>query len=571
MLSDSKETGPDAMNGALLLVAGAICFVLAYVIYGRYLQRLFGVDPTRKTPAHTQRDGVDYVPTRLPVLFGHHFASIAGAGPIVGPVLAAYLGWGPVVLWIIFGCIFIGAMHDFASLFLSIRHGGRSIGKVIEEQLGFAGRQIFLLFSWSALILVVAIFAIFVANTFVAQPAVATASLLFIAMAPIFGFLVGRVRVQILPATLIFVPLLFLSIWLSTKIPLDLVAMGMTPAAAKSTWLVVLFIYAGVASVVPVWVLLQPRDYLNSYLLYAMMIAGFLGIMVARPTFQMPAFMGWSAMNHKGHIAHLFPILYVTVACGACSGFHALVSSGTTAKQLDSERHMGAIGYGGMLVEGGLALMALISVAVLTRDDYMAGLGASSPVVLFARGLASFTTRIGLKPEVGMTFFALAIAAFLLTTLDTATRLTRFVWQELFLPREGHAAEPRGVTSNVLGNPFVATAIVILLSGYLAFSGNAREIWPVFGASNQLLAALTLLIVTLYLVRKKANFWVALLPMIFMSTITGWALIQLFQSNLGENRVLVCATAFLLLMAGALAVMAVWSLRQVSTRNREDG
>ncbi len=558
------------MNGAVLLAGGAVCFVLAYVIYGRYLRRMFGVNPERETPAHTQRDGVDYVPTRLPVLFGHHFASIAGAGPIVGPVLAAYLGWGPVVLWIIFGCIFIGAMHDFASLFLSIRHGGRSIGKVIEDQLGYAGRQIFLLFSWSALILVVAIFAIFVANTFVAQPAVATASLLFIAMAPVFGFLVGRLRVQILPATVIFVPLLFLSIWLSTKIPLDLVAMGMTPAVAKSTWLVVLFIYAGVASVVPVWILLQPRDYLNSYLLYAMMIAGFLGIMIASPTFQMPAFMGWSAMNNKGNIAHLFPILYVTVACGACSGFHALVSSGTTAKQLDSERHMVAIGYGGMLVEGGLALMALISVAVLTREQYMADLGESSPVVLFANGLASFTTRIGLKSEVGITFFALTIAAFLLTTLDTATRLTRFAWQELFLPREGQT-ESKGVTARLFGNSFLATGIVVALSGYLAFSGNAWDIWPVFGASNQLLAALTLLVVTLYLVRRKANFWVALLPMLFMATITGWALVQLLQSNWGQNRVLVCATAFLLLMAAALVVMAVWSLKKVSTGELKNG
>jgi len=558
------------MNGAVLLAGGAVCFVLAYVIYGKYLQRLFGVNPERETPAHTQRDGVDYVPTRLPVLFGHHFASIAGAGPIVGPVLAAYLGWGPVVLWIIFGCIFIGAMHDFASLFLSIRHGGRSIGKVIEEQLGYAGRQIFLLFSWSALILVVAIFAIFVANTFVAQPAVATASLLFIAMAPVFGVLVGRLRVQILPATVIFVPLLFASIWLSTKIPLDLVALGMTPEAAKTTWLIVLFIYAGVASVVPVWILLQPRDYLNSYLLYAMMIAGFLGIVIAAPTFQMPAFVGWSAATHKGNIAYLFPILYVTVACGACSGFHALVSSGTTAKQLDTERHMGAIGYGAMLVEGGLALMALISVAVLSREAYMDGLGSTSPVVLFARGLASFTVRIGLKPEVGMTFFALAIAAFLLTTLDTATRLTRFVWQELFLPREGRD-EAKSTTAHVLGNPFLATGIVVALSGYLAFSGNAWDIWPVFGASNQLLAALTLLIVTLYLVRKKAIFWVALLPMIFMSTITAWALVQLFLRNWGENTVLVCATGFLLLMAGALGVMAVWSLKRVSTGELRNG
>jgi len=291
---------------------------------------------------------------------------------------------------------------------------------------------------------------------------------------------------------------------------------------------------------------------------------------IAAPTFQMPAFVGWSAATHKGNIAYLFPILYVTVACGACSGFHALVSSGTTAKQLDTERHMGAIGYGAMLVEGGLALMALISVAVLSREAYMDGLGSTSPVVLFARGLASFTVRIGLKPEVGMTFFALAIAAFLLTTLDTATRLTRFVWQELFLPREGRD-EAKSTTAHVLGNPFLATGIVVALSGYLAFSGNAWDIWPVFGASNQLLAALTLLIVTLYLVRKKANFWVALLPMIFMSTITAWALVQLFLRNWGENTVLVCATGFLLLMAGALGVMAVWSLKRVSTGELRNG
>jgi carbon starvation protein len=256
----------------------------------------------------------------------------------------------------------------------------------------------------------------------------------------------------------------------------------------------------------------------------------------------------------------------VTVACGACSGFHALVSSGTTAKQLDTERHMAPIGYGSMLVEGLLALMALTSVAVLTREQYMTGLGNSSPVVLFATGLSSFTAKIGLKPEVGMTFFALAIAAFLLTTLDTATRLTRFVWQELFLPRDGETLKRDRKWVSVCGNSFVATTIVVVFSGYLAFSGNANEIWPVFGASNQMLAALTLLIVTLYLVRKKANFWVALLPMLFMSTITVWALVLLFRSNWGQNGVLVCATAFLLVMAAALAVMAVLSLKKVSQK-----
>ncbi|MBT3193576.1 MAG: carbon starvation protein A [Verrucomicrobia bacterium] len=550
------------MNGALLLMVGAVCFLVAYIFYGRYLQRLFGVDPARETPAHTRRDGVDYLPTRLPVLFGHHFASIAGAGPIVGPVLAAFLGWGPVVLWIIFGCIFIGAMHDFASLFLSVRNGGRSVGHVIETQLGYGGRQIFLLFSWAALVLVVAIFAVLVARTFVSTPAVATASLLFIGMAPLFGYLVNRRRVQVLPATIIFVPLLFMFIWLGTQIPLDLMQFGLSETAAFRTWLVILFAYAGLASVVPVWILLQPRDYLNSFLLYAMMLGGFVGILVAAPHFQMPAFTGWSAMNHKGGVAYLFPILYVTVACGACSGFHALVSSGTTAKQLDTERDMKPVGYGAMLVEGVLALMALTSVACLSQADYIAGLNTGSPVVLFARGLSGFTASIGLNPEVGMTFFAMTIAAFLLTTLDTATRLTRFVWQELFLPRSGETAAAGGVRKS-LGGPAVATGLAVVLSGYLAFSGNAWDIWPIFGASNQLLAALTLLIVTLYLVRKKANFWIALVPMVFMSTITVWALVQLLTTNLksGGRLSLVLATAFLLVMAMILAIQSVLSLR----------
>ena len=551
------------MNGAVLLLVGTVCFGLAYAIYGRYLARLFGVDPRRSTPAHTHRDGVDYLPTRLPVLFGHHFASIAGAGPIVGPVLAAYLGWGPVALWIIFGCIFMGGMQDFASLFLSIRHGGRSIGKVIEEQLGYSGRQIFLLFSWAALILVVAIFAIFVANTFVTQPAVATASLMFIAMAPIFGVLVGRLKVRLLPATLVFVPLLFLSIWVSTKMPLDLaailstrlppdlVAVGLAEVAAKHIWLVVLMIYAGVASVTPVWVLLQPRDYLNSFLLYAMIIAGFVGIVVAAPHFEMPVFMGWSAVNHKGGIAHLFPILYVTVACGACSGFHALVSSGTTAKQLDSERHMKPVGYGAMLVEGALALMALTSVAVLTREQYVTGLGESSPVVLFAKGLASFTAQVGIKPEVGVTFFALSIAAFLLTTLDTATRIQRYVVSEL---AETFKIKP-------LTGRHGATAFAVLTALVLALvSGDGKGalvLWPLFGASNQLLAGLSLLVVTVYLYKKGKPVVFTGIPMIFMVFMTAWAMV------LNIINFIKTGNWMLVVINGIIILFVVWMIIEV--------
>ncbi len=552
------------MNGMVLLIGGALLFVIAYFTYGKYLERLFGIKPDRATPAHTQTDGVDYIPTRLPVLFGHHFASIAGAGPIVGPVAAAYLGWGAVAIWIVVGCILIGAVHDFAALFLSIRDNGRSIGHVIEAQLGYAGRIIFLLFCWVALVLVVAIFALLVAKTFVATPAVATSSLLFIVLAPIFGTLVYRRKVSLVAASMVFVPLLFAGIWVGAQLPLDLtILFSVSDIAAANIWLVVLFAYVFVASTIPVWMLLQPRDYLNSYLLYAMIIAGFGGILVARPEFQMPAFVGWSAPKPNGGMGSLFPILYVTVACGACSGFHALVSSGTTAKQLSSERHIRPIGYGSMLVEGLVALMALIAVASLAPDDFLAKLSAGQKIPAFAEGLASFTACLGISPTLASIFFSLTISAFMLTTLDTATRLTRFTWQELFIPPDGHESDASGGIRRCFAHPITATAIAVAMAGYLAFSGDAGRLWPVFGASNQLLAALTLLIVTLWLVRRRKNFWVALVPMIFMTAITVWALVLLFTKNFAERNIeLVIATAFLLIMAVVLAAQSVWFLKK---------
>lgn len=559
------------MNGAVLLVFGVVFFVLAYRFYGGYLVRLFGVDPSRPTPATTRRDGVDYVPTRLPVLFGHHFASIAGAGPIVGPVLAVYLGWAPVALWILLGAVFVGAMHDFAALFLSVRGGGRSIGHIIEGYLGYWGRQLFLVFSWAALVLVVAIFAIIVARTFTAEPAVATASLLFIAMAPVFGYLVHRRSVSIIAASAVFVPLLFVSVWIGVKLPLDLTALvGMEAGSARSVWLAVLFVYVFVASIIPVWLLLQPRDYLNSFLLYAMVAMGLIGIIWASPTYQLPAFAGWSAAAPGGKIGHLFPILYVTVACGACSGFHSLVSSGTTAKQLSSERHMLPVGYGAMLVEGLVALMALTSVAVLTRSAYVDRLGELGPVATFATGLAGFAESFGMSPSIGTAFVSLAISAFLLTTLDTATRLARFTWQELFLPRarDEAAASSPSVIRRTAGHPFVATAMVVGLAGFLTLSGSASEIWPVFGAANQLLAALTLLVVTLVLVRRRSNFWVALVPFLFMVTITVWALWSLLDENWKVNDALTLSVLLLLLTATALVAMALPSLLREQRQSR---
>lgn len=551
------------MNGATLLMAGVFFFIVSYLLYGRYLARLFGIDPKRETPAHIRGDGVDYVPARFPVLFGHHFASIAGAGPIVGPVLAVYLGWGPVALWVLFGCVFIGAIHDFAALLSSVRNEGRSIGYVIEQHLGYTGRQIFLVFCWATLILIVAIFALLVAKTFVETPAVATASVLFIAMAPVFGFLVYRRGISITLGSLVFVPLLFFFIWIGSIFPLDLTSiLGISEDAAKNTWLAVLFIYVFIASTSPVWILLQPRDYLNSYLLYSMILIGFVSILFATPHFEMPAFTGWFAEKPQGGMGSIFPILYVTVACGACSGFHSLVSSGTTAKQVASEKHILPIGYGAMLVEGVVALMALISVAILPKPEYMKMLSSMTPVNAFASGFSGFATTIGISADIGLTFISLSISAFMLTTLDTATRLTRFAWQELFLPRSQQRNSSQGHITAVLSNTFVATLIAVLIAGYLASTGTAWQIWPVFGASNQLLAALTLLVVTLVLFKMKSNFWISLFPMLFMATITCWALVALFKRNLGENNGLLIATAFLLIMALILIFQAVFSIKR---------
>ncbi|MDX9981330.1 MAG: carbon starvation protein A [Lentisphaeria bacterium] len=547
------------MNGAVLVVGGIVYFVAAYFLYGRYLVRHFGVDPERPTPANAQADGVDYVAAKPPVLFGHHFASIAGAGPIVGPVMAAHFGWIPAALWILLGSVFIGAFHDFAALFLSVRDQGRSIGHVIENLVGYAGRQVFLIFSWAVLVLVVAMFGILVAKTFVTTPAVATASLLFIAMAPVFGWLVYRKNVSILAGSLIFVPLLFLFVWLGTVYPCDLSGYVKNPQDIERIWICVLLVYVFVASVIPVWMLLQPRDYLNSYLLYAMMILGFVGVVLVAPRFGMPAFAGFVAKTPKGEAQWLFPLLFVTIACGACSGFHSLVSSGTTAKQVANERHILPIGYGGMLVEGVLALLALVSVAYLTPANFGETMKGGA-VGAFAGGLATFAENgFGLSFDIGKTFVALAISAFMLTTLDTATRLARFAWQELFLPRAGSGQTPARPVK-ILANPGVATLISVGGAATLAFSGGGGAIWPVFGASNQLLAALTLLALTLYLLRRKKNFWLALLPMAFMMTITIWALFLLMMANWGKNPALFLASEFLLVMALVLVVLAAMSV-----------
>lgn len=565
------------MNGALLLAVGCVLFYLAYHFYGRFIERVLGVDPSRPTPAHTLKDGIDYVPTHPAILFGHHFASIAGAGPIVGPVLAAQYGWVAVVLWVVFGCIFIGTVHDLVAMFLSIRHQGRSIGTVIESLMGYWGRMLFLFFCWFTLILVVAEFTRIVAETFVSMPPVATASLLFIAVAVVFGKLVYKGGVNIMTASFIFVPLTFACVYVGTLIPLDLMALfGCDKAVAAQLWIVVLLVYCFAASVLPVWLLLQPRDYLNSYLLYAMMALGFLGIFVAMPTIRLDAFTGWQALNPvSGNRDPLLPLLFVTVACGACSGFHALVATGTTAKQVDKESHMRPIAYGGMLIEGVLALIALIAVGVMTQAEYGAAMKTQGAVKLFAGGVASFTDKLGLPHQAGIVFISLALAAFLMTTLDTATRLARFTWQELFLPREkssgdGQPSEPsKSPLCLCFSNRYASTLVAVLASGWLLLGGGSKSIWPIFASSNQLLAALTLLGAGLWLLRHKRPVAIVLIPMLFMVATSGSAIVTIFTRSLKNwqahgfqaGGVMTLTSGLLFVMAATLVILGAASFK----------
>ena len=546
------------MNGILLLLGATALFLAAYFLYGGLLDRLFGIDPARKTPAYTKGDGVDYVPAHPAVLFGHHFASIAGAGPIVGPIAAAYFGWGAVVLWVVLGCIFIGAVHDMVSLYLSVRHEGRSIASVIETVLGRPGKLLFLLFCWSTLILVCAEFTRQVAVTFVHSPEVATSSLLFIALAVVFGIVVNRFRVPVLPATLVFVPVMFACIWVGTKMPLDLTArFAFSEGGAQTAWTLVLLAYCFLASTLPVWLLLQPRDYLNSYLLYAMMALGFLGVFAAAPTVNLDAFAGWSAADAKGVARPLFPFLFITIACGACSGFHSLVASGTTAKQLASERHVRPVAYGGMLLEGVLAILALIAVGTFAQADLAPKLAKPGPVALFAGGLAGFCTKLGIPQQAGYTFMSLAVSAFLMTSVDTATRLARFTWQELFSP--AGSGRPASAAGRAVSNMYVATGLVVALVALLLL-GNpeaAKNLWNVFASANQLLAGLTLFTASLWLYKNRGAWWVTLFPMLFMLAVSSAGLWLLCTGSWkAGNATLGVVTAVLLALAAVLVLLA---------------
>ena len=567
------------MNAVVILLVGIVILVLGYIFYGGWLAKQWGVDPKRTTPAHELEDGNDYVPAKAPVLMGHHFSSIAGAGPINGPIQAAVFGWVPVMLWVLIGGIFFGAVHDFGALFASVRNKGQSIGEVIAESIGSRAKKLFLTFSYLTLILVVAAFASIVANTFkatytesgaldevasAANASTAMISILFIIIAIIFGMMVYRRNASLVVSTVVGVAAIVVCM---------VVGYNWHPIyLSGSTWMVIVGIYIAIASVTPVWILLQPRDYLSSFLLYGMMIIAVVGIVGAHPTLSIPAFTGFIDKAEYGSgvsLGSMFPALFVTIACGAISGFHSLVGSGTTAKQLDKESDAQPIAYGGMLIECALALISLCAVGYIW-SEYVPN-GITTPTAVFATGISRMCATIPFLAGAENVIYAmliLAVSAFCLTSLDTATRLARYMFQEFWL-EPGQTWKDATGFKRVLTNPYVATLITVVLGIALGMTGYAK-IWALFGAANQLLAALGLLAVAAWLGTMGKNNKMFLFPMAFMLVVTIVSLCQTILTNFknataGTGEVLWCwiragLGTLLVILAIVLAVEGVQTI-----------
>lgn len=537
---------------SILSIALAVIaiFTVAYLVYGRVLRREFGLDDARVTPAHQVNDGVDYVPTTLPILLAQHFSSIAAAGPIVGPVLAGlWFGWLPALLWIVLGNILIGALHDFASLTASLRHNARSIAEVVKEEMGRVAYLSFLAFIWISLIYVIIAFTDLTASTFVAREVesgasgggVAASSILYLLLSVGLGWLMTQRRVPLGIATAIALPLLVFVIWIGPKIPITLPDLPFLPAAKG--WAVMILFYCSVASILPLWMMLQPRGYLGGFFLYAMLAIGLIGLFFGGYQANYPAFIGFTST--KG--LPLFPMLFITVACGACSGFHGLVCSGTSSKQLEKESDAHAVGYGGMLLEGLVAVVALATVMMFAPGDPTLKKG---PTEIFASGLARFANVLGVPMGMAMSFSLLAFATFVYDTLDVATRLGRYIFQEL--------TGWEGTRGRVVGTlATLALPLFVLLTtkeqAYLA-------LWPLFGASNQLFAAMSLLGISVWRARTGQRTLYTLLPMLFILTMTLWALAR-FVTQGGVNAIVSGVMI-------AIAVFLIVSALQVTTSRR---
>ena len=507
------------MNGFSIILAAAVFLVGAYLIYGRYLVRKWGIDPDAKTPAYTEQDGVDYVPADTNIVFGHQFASIAGAAPITGPIQAAVFGWLPALLWILLGGVFFGAVQDFAAMYASVKNKGKSIGYIIEKYIGKLGKRLFLIFVWLFSILVIAAFADVVATTFngfgtegekiTANAAVASTSVLFIVFAVGLGFFLKHTHFPAWANTVVAIVLLVLSIALGMNLPLYF---------SREFWLIFVFLYILVACVTPVWALLQPRDFLNSYLLIAMMLMAFVGIIVYHPAMNLVPFTSFKLVNETtGAVSYLFPTLFVTIACGAVSGFHSLVSSGTASKQIKNEKAMLPVSYGAMLLESFLAVIALVSVGFAASGS---NLPEGTPAQVFATSISVFLTKVGLSQDFSYTLITLAVSAFALTSLDSVARIGRLSLQEFFMDDN----KEMGAVEKVCSNKWFATVITLALSFLLAKAGY-ESIWPLFGSANQMLSALALVSCAVFLKKTKRQGIMLWGPMFIMLAVTFTAIV----------------------------------------------
>jgi carbon starvation protein len=504
-----------------IVISTMIILLLGYRIYGRIISKQIELDDSHQTPAVEVNDGVDYVPAKMPLLLGQHFSAIAAAGPIVGPVLSGiWFGWLPTILWLILGAIFIGGVHDFYSLAASIRHKAASIGQIVKQYTSPKVHILFLLFVWLTLIYVIIAFTDITAQTFktvVAEaaygPAVAASSILYLLLAVVLGVLLYKFKLKLLPATIIFVPLVLFIVWYGPRCPKPI--LDFLDGFSVKQWDIILLGYCFIASVIPVWLLLQPRGYLGGWMLYAVIITGFIGAFSGKFSIQYPA-VNLEGLSSLANGKVLIPALFITVVCGACSGFHGIVCSGTTSKQLAKEKDAMPIGFGVMLLESLVGVLALITVMILPKGD---ALLKSDPNLIYANGIAKYLGLVGINFSIAFPFALLVFSTFVYDTLDVGTRLAKYIFQEI-----------TGLTGKV-GNVVATAASLALPLGFLLLTKEKAYLvaWPIFGTSNQLLASLTLLAVSIWLIKTGKKAVYAIVPMIFMFVMTMWSLINLIM------------------------------------------
>ena len=539
------------MNALIIVFISGILFSAGFVFYTRRLERLWRIDPKQPTPAKTEYDGIDYVPAKhWTILFGHHFASIAGAGPILGPVIAAVVwGWLPALIWIILGSIFLGGVHDFSALMISLRHKGKSIADITQKVLNFRSKMVFAVFIFLSLLLVMAVFAVVSAKTLINEPRLVIPTFGLILVAILVGLMMYKWKWNQLTATILGIILLAGLLILGEYIPITLKVVN-----PLTLWILILFAYAFIASVLPVNVLLQPRDYLSTFILFFGLFFGYLGLIITHPVMHAPAFIGWT-----GNPGYLWPMLCVIIACGAISGFHSLIASGTTSKQLTNEKDATKIGYGAMILEGVLAVLALLCVtAGLYWTDKTGRVGLVYPQLMksgdwigtFSAGFGQITKPI--LGTLGTLIAAIMLNAFVLTTLDSATRINRYITEELFA---------EGFKIRIFRNRYFSTMVIIVLALCFAL-GNWQAIWPIFGTSNQLVAALVLLVVSAYLISNKRPAKFTLYPAIFMLITTFAALIWEGIRSFRQQNIL------LLIITVLLFILAVFIIREVMVWRR---